>query len=95
MFITKHVFLAHSEIEHGANKMGIELTVFKKPIEFTALDGKKRYAKIILTLSAQDHKAHIRLLNDIMTIFSESENEEMIWKSETAENIKNMICQLL
>ena len=71
MFITKQVFLAHSEIEDGAQSMGLSMTIFKKPVEFITLDGKQRFAKIILMLSAQDQKSHIRLLNDIMTIFSE------------------------
>jgi mannitol operon transcriptional antiterminator len=95
MFITNHVFLAHSEIEDGAKKMGIALSVFKDPVEFTALDGKKRYAKIILTLSAENQKTHIKLLNDIMTIFAESENEEKIWNAKTPANIKEIICKLL
>lgn len=95
MFITSQVFLAHSEIEDGANKMGIELTVFKKPVEFITLDGEKRYAKIMLTLAAEDQKAHIRLLNDIMTIFSEPENEEKLWKQRSISDIQKMIGQFL
>ena len=95
MFITKQVFLAHSEIEDGAERMGFSMTIFKNPVEFVALDGEKRFAKIILTLSAQDEKSHIRLLNDIMTIFSKQENEEKIWEQEDTENIKNILYQLL
>ena len=61
MFITKQVFLAHSEIEDGAQSMGLSMTIFKKPVEFITLDVKQRFAKIILMLSAQDQKSHIRL----------------------------------
>ena len=95
MFITKQVFLAHSEIEDGAEHMGFSMTIFKKPVEFTTLDGKKRFAKIIFMLSAQDQKSHIRLLNDIMTIFSKQENEEKLWKKENIGDVKDMLYQLL
>lgn len=95
MFITKQVFLAHSEIEDGAESMGFSMTIFKKPVEFRTLDGQKRFAKIIFMLSAQDEKSHIRLLNDIMTIFSKPENEEKLWEQEDIGEVKDMLYQLL
>lgn len=52
MFITKQVFLAHSEIEDGVESMGFSMTIFKKPVEFRTLDGQKRFAKIMFMLSA-------------------------------------------
>ena len=95
MFITKQVFLAHSEIEDGAQSMGLSMTIFKKPVEFITLDGKQRFAKIILMLSAQDQKSHIRLLNDIMTIFSEQKNEEKLWGQKEILDVKNVLYELL
>lgn len=95
MFITKQVFLAHSEIEDGVESMGFSMTIFKKPVEFRTLDGQKRFAKIMFMLSAQDEKSHIRLLNDIMTIFSKPENEEKLWKQEDIGEVKDMLYQLL
>lgn len=95
MFITKQVFLAHSEIEDGAESMGFSMTIFKKPVEFRTLDGQKRFAKIMFMLSAQDEKSHIRLLNDIMTIFSKPENEEKLWEQEDIGEVKDMLYQLL
>lgn len=95
MFITKQVFLAHSEIEDGVESMGFSMTIFKKPVEFRTLDGQKRFAKIMFMLSAQDEKSHIRLLNDIMMIFSKSENEEKLWEQEDIGEVKDMLYQLL
>lgn len=95
MFITKQVFLAHSEIEDGVESMGFSMTIFKKPVEFRTLDGQKRFAKIMFMLSAQDEKSHIRLLNDIMTIFSKPENEEKLWEQEDIGEVKDMLYQLL
>lgn len=95
MFITKQVFLAHSEIEDGVESMGFSMTIFKKPVEFRTLDGQKRFAKIMFMLSAQDEKSHIRLLNDIMMIFSKPENEEKLWEQEDIGEVKDMLYQLL
>ena len=91
MFITDHVFLAHSEIEDGANQLGISLTVFKDSVEFITLDGQIRKAKIILTLAAEDQATHIRILNDIMTIFEVNENAERIWNADSIEEIQKII----
>lgn len=91
MFITDHVFLAHSEIEDGANQLGISLTVFKNPVEFITLDGQIRNAKIIMTLAAEDQATHIRLLNDIMTIFEVKENAERIWNADSIDEIQKII----
>jgi len=95
MFITDHVFLAHSEIEDGANQLGISLTVFKTPVEFLTLDGQIREAKIILTLAAEDQATHIRILNDIMTIFEVKENAERIWNADSIEDIQKMIREIV
>ena len=63
-------------------------------MEFITLDGKQRFAKIILMLSAQDQKSHIRLLNDIMTIFSEQKNEEKLWGQKEILDVKNVLYEL-
>ncbi|MBT9939721.1 hypothetical protein GPL25_12415 [Anaerostipes hadrus] len=78
-----------------AQSMGLSMTIFKKPVEFITLDGKQRFAKIILMLSAQDQKSHIRLLNDIMTIFSEQKNEEKLWGQKEILDVKNVLYELL
>ena len=40
-------------------------------------------------------KSHIRLLNDIMMIFSKPENEEKLWEQEDIGEVKDMLYQLL
>lgn len=95
MFITDYVFLAHSEIEDGANELGVSLTVFKKPVHFTTLDGQFKEAKIILTLAAEDQTTHIRLLRDIMTIFEKEENTEQIWKAKSVEEVQAVISSIV
>ena len=73
------------------HKHGLSMTIFKKPVEFITLDGKQRFAKIILMLSAQDQKSHIRLLNDIMTIFSEQKMKKNYGDRKKFWNVKNVL----
>ena len=95
MFITEEVALLHSEIEDGSYMLGISCTVLKKPVVFKTQDGGERRAKIMLVLSAQDQVSHIKLLNDIMTIFKEDKNTEKLWKCEKTEAVEIMIKELM
>ncbi len=95
MFITDDVVLAHSEIEDGANLLGISFTIFKNPVIFTTRENQKRKAKIILVLSAEDQTAHIKILNDIMTIFKDGKNAEKIWKCQDTKQVQKVICKIV
>lgn len=95
MFITDDVVLAHASIEDGANLLGIAVTVFKHPISFWTVDGQERRAKLILVLSAEDQVSHIKILNDIMSIFNKEENTEQIWNCGSEEEILQRICQMV
>lgn len=95
MFITENVVLAHSEIEDGANLLGISLTIFKDPVIFITQENQKRKAQIILVLSAEDQTAHIKILNDIMTIFKDERNAEKIWKCRNTKEVQKVICRIV
>lgn len=95
MFITKHVVLAHSEIEAGANLLGIAFTIFRHPVTFWTQDQKERKAKIILVLSTQDQTRHIKILNEIMTIFKDEENTERICKCRSVKEVQEVIYHML
>lgn len=95
MFITEDVVLAHSEIEDGANLLGISLTIFKDPVIFITQENQKRKAQIILVLSAEDQTAHIKILNDIMTIFKDERNVEKIWKCRNTKEVQKVICRIV
>ena len=53
------------------------------------------YTAMPAVRSAQDQKSHIRLLNDIMTIFSEQKNEEKLWGQKEILDVKNVLYELL
>ena len=70
MFITDDIVLAHAKIEDGALKLGVNLGIFHEPVVFTP----NRKAKIMIFLVAIDQESHLKILNDIMTVFSDKNN---------------------
>lgn len=66
MFISNKVVLAHAKIEDGVNHIGLSIGVFPNGVMFE----KDREAKIIFVLAAEDQIKHLRILRDLMDIFS-------------------------
>lgn len=91
MFITNEVVLAHSRVEDGVNRLGVSLTLFKEPILFE----NNKIARIIIVLAAEDQKKHMRILNDVMTIFKEQQNIDKLMVCETSEDIHYLINETL
>lgn len=95
MFITDNTVLAHADISEGSNIMGLSLNVFKKPVEFRTKDNQIKNAEIIMVLSAEDQVKHIKILNDIMTIFKNQTNIVNILKCRNEKDIKKLISEIL
>lgn len=91
MFICNYVVLAHAKSEDGANYTDISMSLFKEPVIFEK--GKK--AHIILTLSAEDQVKHIHILNDILDIFSNPSNVDVLIKCNEVKEILNVIHTIL
>lgn len=66
MFLADGLVLAHAAIEKGVKQLDVSLCTFKHPVTF--LNGKQ--ARIIIVLCAEDQTKHIRILNDVLNIFS-------------------------
>jgi mannitol/fructose-specific phosphotransferase system IIA component (Ntr-type) len=74
MFLTDGLVLAHSKSEHGVKKVDAAITVFKEPVTWE--NGKMVH--IIVSIAAADQTRHIRILNDILDIFSNKKSLEQI-----------------
>ena len=74
MFLTDGLVLAHSKSEHGVKKVDAAITVFKEPVTWE--NGKT--VRIIVSIAAADQTRHIRILNDILDIFSNKKSLEQI-----------------
>ena len=61
--------LAHSKSEHGVKKVDAAMTVFNEPVTWE--NGK--FVRVIVTIAAEDQTRHIRILNDILDVFSKKE----------------------
>lgn len=66
MFISDNVVLAHAKIEDGVNHLGLSIGVFPEGVEFE----DDRVAKIIFVLAAEDQVKHLKILRDLMDVFS-------------------------
>ena len=91
MFLNDTIMLAHAKPEDGVLHMGIEMTVFKEPVEFP----NQRYAKIIFVLAAEDQEKHLNILNDIFKIASNGELLEQIVAQNSVEDIMYLLKKAL
>lgn len=87
MFLADDLVLAHSAIENGVNKLDVSLCTFKKPVSF--LNGQS--AKIIIVLCAEDKTKHIRVLKDVLNIFSKKKSIDQIANLSTPQEIYEYI----
>ena len=71
--------------------MGISLAVFKNPVSF--LNGRE--AKLIFTLAAEDQSKHITILNDILKLFSNKNNINLLAEKNNASEIIDFIDDVL
>ena len=83
MFIAPGLMLAHAKPEDGVKSLDVTLTVFQKPVEFSEF----HEAKLIITLAAEDQEKHLKILKDIMTIFSVPSRVDEIASLSTKESI--------
>ena len=91
MFITDKVILAHAKIEEGALKLGVNLGIFHEPIVFT----KDKKCEIMIFLVAIDQESHLKILNDIMKIFSDKDNINKIIECKDKQEVINIFNEFL
>lgn len=83
MFLNQNIMLAHAKPEDGVLHMGVQLTVFRQPVEFP----NDHQAKIIIVLAAEDQEKHLKMLNDIFKIVSDTEICRQIAEQNFVEDI--------
>lgn len=87
MFLADGLVLAHAAIEKGVRHLDVALATFKKPVMF--LNNKQ--AHIIIVLCAEDQSKHIRILNDVLNIFSKKKSIDHLQALESGEEIRSYI----
>lgn len=91
MFIIPRVVLAHAKPEDGVNRLGISLHLYQKGIEFTEF----RKANIIIVLAAEDQESHLKILKDIVSIFSIQTRVDDLLGMKDADEIREYLSKIL
>ncbi len=87
MFLADQLVLAHTAAENGVKRVDVSLGIFKQPVTF--LNGKK--ARIIFTLCAEDQTKHLKILNDILDLFSKKKSIDQLVKFDTSNQVLEYI----
>lgn len=91
MFITKDVVLAHVKADEEVNEMGITMSVFRKPVVFS--DFYK--AKVVMVMAVKDQEKHLKILKDIMTLFSVEGNADKMIEFDTPAEVLEFLSESL
>ena len=83
MFLNQNIMLAHAKPEDGVLHMGVQMTIFRQPVEFP----NDHQAKIIIVLATEDQEKHLNMLNDIFKIVSDENMCRQITEQNSAEDI--------
>lgn len=85
MFIASGVILAHAKPEEGVRRLGLSLHLYRNPVEFSDF----YRANVILVLAAVDQESHLKILKDILNVFTiESRIDDLIRKKDSEEVLK-------
>lgn len=91
MFLTENVILAHAKPEDGVNCLDVSLAVFRQPVTYSEF----RKARLVILLAAEDQEKHLRILQDILVLISDSETVEQIAGCGTPAELLTLIQHLL
>lgn len=91
MVISDQVALPHARPEEGAKKIGLGITVLKKPINILG----ETPVKYIFTLAAVDNKRHLTALAELVLLIDQPEFFEMLDHASTSKEVFQWIADYL
>lgn len=91
MFLTDDVILAHAKPEDGVNCPDISMGIFHTPIKFSEF----REAKLVIILAAEDQEKHLKILQDILKLISDTDSIEQLFKCTNALEVISILQHLL
>lgn len=87
MFITSRVVLAHTKPENGVNRLDVSLHIFKESVEFSDF----HRANIIIMLAVEDHESHLKILRDLLEVFSIQTKIDDVLQKKTPEAVREYL----
>lgn len=91
MAIAPGLLLAHAAPGDGVKRLDVSMTVFGEPVLFP----DEREIRVIITLAAEDQEKHLKILRDIMNIFSEEKHVEKAAGLRKKEEILEYLAGIL
>lgn len=91
MFVAPGLILIHAKPEDGANGLDVSMTIFKNPVVFSPLNE----AKIAITLATEERERHLRIIKDIMTVFSVESRIDTISALEDEASILDYLQEII
>lgn len=83
--IAPNIALPHARPETGSKKVGYCIMRLDEPVYFT--EDKSAYASLFIALSCVDASTHIDMLQDIVTVLSDTEQHDRIFAAESEDEI--------
>lgn len=91
MFITREVVLAHARPEEGVHRLDVSMSIFREPIRFSDF----HEASIIIVMAAEDQEKHLKILKDIMAVFSKDGNIKILKALDTPEEVYETLRKMI
>lgn len=89
MVIAPRIVLSHARPENGVNRLSMSLTTLKTPINFG--NELNDPVELIITLAALDSGTHLQALVDLMDLFTDKKDMEIIFSSTDKEEVIDII----
>ncbi len=91
MFIFPRIILAHAKPEDGVRHLGLSMHIFCDSVKFS--DFYK--ADIIIVLAAADQESHLKILKDILQVFSIETRIDALTRMNSAREVRHYLSKVL
>jgi PTS system ascorbate-specific IIA component len=83
--IAPHVALAHAPSKDGAKKLALGVAVLSEPVDFHNKDNDP--VKYIFTLSSPDSNSHLKAMQELVTLMSDSTFYEKLDSAKSSHEV--------
>lgn len=87
--IGPNLALAHARPDDGAQKLGLSLAIFEKPVIYGQEEGQD--VKVVFCLSAVDSFSHLEVMKNLVNLIREKEKIEQLADARDIETVKEIL----
>lgn len=89
MVVAPGIVLSHARPENGVNTLSMSLTTLKEPVKFG--NETNDPVKLVITVAAVDNETHLKALSQLMELFMNGEDMNVIFTSTNKEDVIKVI----